>query len=61
MCFRAGHRIRLEISSSNFPCYDRNLNTGNDLAHDTAMRAAAQTVLHAHTYPSHLRLPVIPT
>ena len=59
--FRAGHRIRLEISSSNFPCYDRNLNTGNDLAHDTAMRAAAQTVLHAHTYPSHLRLPIIPS
>ena len=59
--FRAGHRIRLEISSSNFPCYDRNLNTGNDLAHDTAMRAASQTVLHAHTYPSHLRLPIIPS
>ena len=37
--FRAGHRIRLEVSSSNFPCYDRNLNTGNDLATDTEMRA----------------------
>ena len=53
--FRAGHRIRLEISSSNFPCYDRNLNTGNDLASDTEMRAASQTVLaraHASVAPA---------
>jgi putative CocE/NonD family hydrolase len=58
--FRTGHCIRIEISSSNFPCYDRNLNTGNDLATDTEMRTAVQTVLHSHTHPSHVRLPVIP-
>jgi len=58
--FDAGHCVRLEISSSNFPCYDRNLNTGNHLASDTTMRTASQTVLHTHSHPSHVRMPVIP-
>lgn len=58
--FQAGHRIRLEISSSNFPRFDRNLNTGNDPATDTEIRLATQTVFHHSRCPSHLRLPVIP-
>ena len=58
--FRKGHRIRLEISSSNFPRFDRNLNTGHDLGLDAEMRQAKQTVYHAREYPSHILLPVIP-
>ena len=59
--FRKGHRVRLEISSSNFPRYDRNPNTGNALGTDAQMRQAQQTVLHSPEYPSHVVLPVIPT
>ena len=58
--FRAGHRIRLEISSSNFPRFDRNPNTGNKLGKDTEMRTARQTVHHDAAHPSHVLLPVIP-
>ena len=58
--FRAGHRIRLEISSSNFPRFDRNPNTGNELGKDTEMRRARQTVHHDAANPSHVLLPVIP-
>ena len=58
--FRAGHRIRLEISSSNFPRFDRNPNTGNELGKDTEMRTARQTVHHDAANPSHVLLPVIP-
>src|SRR5947209_18916117 len=58
--FLAGHRIRLEISSSNFPRYARNLNTGLPLGPSREMRVAHQTVLHTHDYPSHVVLPVIP-
>jgi putative CocE/NonD family hydrolase len=58
--FLRGHRIRLEVSSSNFPRYDRNLNTGNPIGRDAEIRAARQTVLHTGAYPSHVLLPVIP-
>jgi len=58
--FKAGHRLRLEVSSSNFPRYDRNPNTGHDFGVDTELRSARQTVFHDHRYPSHLVLPVIP-
>ena len=58
--FRKGHCIRLEISSSNFPRFDRNPNTGNPIGMDAEMRAAGQTVHHSRACPSHLRLPVIP-
>lgn len=58
--FQVGHRIRVEISSSNFPRFDRNLNTGDDIFHDTKMLIADQTVLHNSAYPSHILLPVIP-
>ena len=58
--FRAGHRIRLEISSSNFPRFDRNPNTGVLLADAKEMRKATQTVYHDHDRHSYLLLPVIP-
>jgi hypothetical protein len=58
--FLPGHRIRLEISSSNFPRFDRNLNTGEDTGTGTAMVKATQTVYHSREYPSHVVLPVIP-
>jgi len=58
--FRRGHRIRLEISSSNFPRFDHNLNTGEPIATGTARQIAHQTVLHSGAYPSHILLPVIP-
>jgi putative CocE/NonD family hydrolase len=58
--FLPGHRIRLEISSSNFPRFDRNLNTGDDPATGTRMQTAQQTIYHNVTYPSHVVLPVIP-
>jgi len=55
-----GHRLRLEISSSDFPRFDRNLNTGEDPATGTRMTIAKQTVYHSARYPSHLVLPLIP-
>jgi hypothetical protein len=58
--FQAGHRIRLEVSSSAFPKYDRNLNTGGPLATGTDMRVAENQVRHGGVYASHLILPVIP-
>jgi len=59
--FLAGHCIRLEISSSAFPKYDRNLNTGADLATSTEMLSAHNTVWHDADHPSQLILPEIRT
>ena len=58
--FKIRHRIRLDISSSNFPRFSRNLNTGEDVATGTRMTVAQQTILHSNVYPSHVLLPVIP-
>jgi len=58
--FLAGHRIRLEISSSSFPQYDRNLNTGGSNFDETMWVVAENTVHHSEEYPSHVKLPVIP-
>jgi uncharacterized protein len=58
--FRKGHCIRVEISSSNFPRFDRNLNTGGEFGTETEMRPAQQTIYHTREYPSHIVLPVIP-
>ena len=58
--FLPGHRVRLEISSSNFPRFDRNLNTGEDQATSSRRQTAAQTIFHDSRYPSHVLLPVIP-
>jgi uncharacterized protein len=58
--FRRGHRIRIQISSSNFPLYDRNMNTGRAIGEDAVGVIAAQTILHDHNYASYIELPVIP-
>ena len=58
--FKAGHRIRVEVSSSNFPRFDRNTNTGNTIAEDTEFKPAMQTVLHTSQHPSHITLPIVP-
>ena len=58
--FKSGHRLRLEISSSNFPRFDRNPNTGRAIATETELVPAAQTVLHDAEHPSCVLLPVIP-
>ena len=58
--FMQGHRIRLEVSSSNFPKYDRNANTGEPLGSDRAVASALQTVHHSPEYPSHVTLPIVP-
>jgi uncharacterized protein len=58
--FKAGHRIRLEVSSSNFPHFDRNPNTGHTIGMDAELRKAEQTIFHDSRYPSHLILPAIP-
>ena len=57
--FKAGHRIRVEISSSNFPRFDRNPNTGRPIADETELRVARQTIHYGKKRPSHLVLPVI--
>lgn len=58
--FGAGHRLRLEVSSSNFPRFDRNLNTGGDQATGTTFVTAHQRVHHNSRFRSHIMLPVIP-
>ena len=58
--FQQGHRIRVEISSSNFPRFDRNTNTGNVIAEDRTFTPALQTVLHDSQHPSHITLPIVP-
>src|SRR6202012_2775836 len=59
--FFRGHRIRLEGSSSNFPRFDRNPNTGNRIAPETHSVTAEQTVRHGLPFPSRLILPIIPS
>jgi len=56
--FRAGHRVRVQVTSSNFPRWDRNLNTGEPPAGATRMEVAHQTVFHDRDRPSRLVLPV---
>ena len=58
--FKAGHQIRLEVSSSNFPRFDRNTNTGGVIAADTELKPAVQTILHDAAHPSHVTLPIVP-
>jgi putative CocE/NonD family hydrolase len=59
--FREGHRIRIDISSSNFPIYDRNMNTGNPIGEDTEGIPATQTIRHQSGFTSYIDLPVIPS
>ena len=58
--FKKGHRIRVEISSSNFPRFDRNMNTGAPIGSDVEFQPALQTIYHTPEYPSRLTLPVVP-
>jgi uncharacterized protein len=58
--FQAGHRIRLDISSSNFPRFDVNPNTGEPLNGHRRRATAANTIYHDRAHPSHVILPLIP-
>jgi putative CocE/NonD family hydrolase len=58
--FLKGHKIRLEISSSNFPRFDRNLNTGKSAAESGEFVNATQTIYHDGAHPTALILPIIP-
>jgi putative CocE/NonD family hydrolase len=57
--FLPGHRIRVDVTSSNFPRWERNLNTGQSPSATAEMRPALQVVLHNAAHPSHVLLPVI--
>jgi uncharacterized protein len=59
--FLKGHSLRLEISSSNFPRFDRNLNTGEEIKFARTMATANNTILHDSQHPSSLMLPVMPS
>jgi len=59
--FKAGHRIRVEVSSSNFPRFNRNLNTGEPMVGATEAVPAAQRIYHTQDYPSRIVLPIIPS
>ena len=58
--FKAGHRIRVYISSSNFPRFNRNMNTGEDIINSSNSVRAKQTIYHDREHSSVLILPVIP-
>ena len=58
--FLAGHKLRLEVSSSNFPRFDRNLNTGEEQARATRMVKATNVIYHDRAHPSAMVLPVVP-
>jgi putative CocE/NonD family hydrolase len=58
--FKTGHRIRLYVSSSNFPRFNRNLNTGDDIVSSARSLRAHQTIYHDRDHSSALVLPVIP-
>lgn len=57
--FKKGHRIRVEVSSSNFPRFSRNLNTGGDNYDESESVVARNTIHHSKRYPSHIKLPFI--
>ncbi len=58
--FLPGHRVRVQVTSSNFPRWNRNLNTGESNETTSAFIVAEQTLLHDADHPSHIVLPVIP-
>ena len=57
--FKANHSIRVDISSSNFPKHDRNLNTGGELYKETEMLVAENTIYHDAEHPSYIALPIV--
>ena len=56
--FAKSHKIRLDISSSNWPRFDVNHNTGKDLGSDRTFEIANQTIYHSYKYQSHIKLPI---
>jgi putative CocE/NonD family hydrolase len=58
--FEAGHRLRVQVTSSDFPRYDRNLNTGGPFAGESHSDVATNTVFHDAARPSHVVLPILP-
>jgi putative CocE/NonD family hydrolase len=58
--FQAGNRVRVQVASSDFPWYDRNLNTGGPFGEEMHGQAAVNTVFHDALRPSHVVLPVMP-
>ncbi|HEU4936516.1 MAG TPA: CocE/NonD family hydrolase, partial [Vicinamibacterales bacterium] len=60
VAFLRGHRIRVHVTSSHFPQFDRNPNTGARFGATTEVRVAEQTIVHDADHPSHILLPVIP-
>ena len=58
--FKRGHRVRVDLSSSNFPRFDVNPNTGEKLNDNRRTIVAMNTIVHDRTHPSHIVLPVIP-
>ena len=57
--FEAGHRIRIEVSSSNFPRFDRNLNTGGNNFDEAKGIIARNSVHHSRRYPSSIKITVV--
>lgn len=57
--FKKGHRIRIEISSSNFPRFDRNLNTGGNNYDESEGVTATNSIHHSKKYPSQIVLPIV--
>jgi hypothetical protein len=60
LVFKRGHRIRVDISSSNFPRFDVNPNTGEPLNNNRRWAVAENAVYHDPGHPSHILLPIIP-
>ncbi len=60
VAFQKGHRIRVDVTSSHYPQFDRNPNTGEPFATSTTVKRALQTIHHSSRQPSHIVLPVIP-
>lgn len=58
--FKQGHRIRVQVSSSDFPLFERNLNTGGNNYDETEWVVAENTIHHSKEIPSHIVLPTIP-
>jgi putative CocE/NonD family hydrolase len=58
--FAKGHRLRIEVSSSNFPRFDRNMNTGGNNYDETKGVVARNSVHHAKEHPSHIVVTVVP-
>jgi uncharacterized protein len=58
--FLKGHRIRVDLTSSHFPQFDRNPNTGEPFGTSAKVKVAHQTIRHSSAHPSYVVLPVIP-